>query len=136
MRMELIPDINTKKFWDKEFFRDRIIDPMTNDRINTICKIIINNAKKDTKNKLFDLGIGDGWVEQKLKDNKYFEFNGIDISEVAIDKLNKKLKGNFNVNNVYSFESNNLYDTVLALEILEHIPQDKIYNVLLKIKEF
>src|SRR3990170_7764615 len=66
-----IKALNTGKFWDKKFkspkyFND--LDNMTKDKIETIIKFL---PKKRLR--ILDLGIGQAYVEQKLKslDLKY-----------------------------------------------------------------
>lgn len=124
-------NINTGTFWDKKFrssekYEDQ--DPMTKDKIDTIIAAL---PKK--KSKILDLGIGQGYVEQRLKQlGIVHELYGIDISKKSIQRANRNFEGKFIVGNV--LEINKLYkkrffDVVIAVELIEHIPPVRIFGL-------
>ena len=85
---------NSNRFWNAKFktlTKFKELDGMTKDKINTIVKFLPNETSR-----ILDLGIGQGYLEQRLKEvEKNYEFYGIDISEKAIIRLKKKFKGKF-----------------------------------------
>lgn len=124
-----IKDLNSSGFWDTRYsektaLRDQ--NPMTKKRVN----IVYNYIPKNSKN-ILDVGVGLGWVEELLSRNKKVNLYGNDISPEAVYSLNKKFDGNFSEQSVYTLKyKKNFFDVVLALELLEHIPPEKIFGVL------
>ena len=121
---------NSPRFWNKQFstpikFKD--LDRMTKDKINTIIKFL---PKENLK--ILDLGIGQGYLEQRLqKIGKNYELYGIDISEKTIDRLKKKIDGNFIIGDVLKIKNyykNNYFDAIVAIELIEHISPRQIFK--------
>jgi len=133
--MAEIKNLNTRTFWNKKL--DKIIhfkdqDGLTKDRI----KIALEFIPKNT-NKILDIGAGYGFIEEFLSANKNIEIYGNDISSKAISNLSERFKGNFRVESIYQMSyPKSFYDVVLMLEMLEHVPPSKTFNVLGKIREF
>lgn len=130
-----IKDLNSSFFWNNKL--DKIIhfndqDGMTKDRVYTA----ISYIKKDTK-RVLDVGAGYGFFEEALlKKGLEYELYGFDISQRAITNLKKRFIGTFSIQSFYNFSYPNVkFDTVIALEVLEHIPPSKTFNVISKFKE-
>lgn len=122
---------NTGKFWDNKFkspekFEDQ--DPMTKEKIDFIISLL---PKK--KSKILDLGIGQGYLEQGLKQLRVrHEMYGVDISRKSIERAKKKFEGRFIVSNVLEIEKifkKNFFDAAVAIELIEHIPPSKIFSL-------
>jgi len=123
---------NTDKFWNSHIegmHKFKKQSEMTKDRINAAIKFV--NKKSG---KLLDIGFGHGFIEKKLiKKKENIQLYGIDISKKAITKINKSVKGFFKKGSVLKIPfSANTFDTVMVLEVLEHI---QAYNAFLAYKE-
>lgn len=119
---------NSNRFWNLKFKTSATfleLDPMTKEKINTIISFL-----PDKKTRILDLGIGQGYLEQRLQEiGKNYDLYGIDISEKAIVRLKKKFKGKFNVGNVLKIKNyykDNYFDVIVAIELIEHISPQKI----------
>jgi 2-polyprenyl-3-methyl-5-hydroxy-6-metoxy-1,4-benzoquinol methylase len=129
-----IKNLNSAKFWDHKHadspdLKDQ--DGMTKDRV----KITYDFIPKTTK-KLLDIGAGKGFVEELITQNRYIELYGNDISEFSVKSLKSKFKGSFSVQSIYKLKyKNDFFDTILLLEVLEHIPPSKTFSVLRKIRK-
>lgn len=129
-----IKNLNTSKFWNKllsDSTNIEIQDGMTKDRIRTAFRFLPKNARK-----ILDIGAGHGFVEELLSKNKNIKIFGNDISSVAVKDLKSKFKGQFLKESIYSMKyPRKSFDGILMLEVLEHIPPSKVFNVLKKVKE-
>lgn len=73
--------------------------------------------------KILDVGCGEGYTSNYLKEKLNLPVLGIDIGEEVIDKA-KKLHTNvsFQVGSIYDIkQKNNSFDLVVATEVLEHL---------------
>ena len=121
---------NSNRFWNAKFktlTKFKELDGMTKDKINTIVKFLPNETSR-----ILDLGIGQGYLEQRLKEvEKNYEFYGIDISEKAIIRLKKKFKGKFTIGDVLKIKKyykKGYFDAIVAIELIEHISPRKIFR--------
>lgn len=99
---------------------------------------LIKKYNISRESKCIDLGCGRGSL------SNYFEnYTGVDVSEYIIAENKKKRKGNFYhlsldcLDSLYSSE----FDVAICADVMEHIPEDKIENVLesmskLSVREF
>ncbi len=79
--------------------------------------IIKDYIKKDSK--VFDYACGLGRINIQLAKEKGCKVSGCDISDVAVNYVNKKLNvDTFNVSNIITGKD---YDYILAIYFLEHI---------------
>lgn len=131
-----ITDHNTKQAWER-LLQDipSSADPMTTDRIELTARLIDPAHGK----RLLDIGIGNGWVEEKLeaKHQGTFEFTGVDITPDNLKALSTKLPGIFTRGDILDLPQKihkNSYDYVLLLEVLEHIPFIHTFQALETIK--
>lgn len=126
-RVKKYSNSNTNIFWNNKFENPEMLneqDEMTKEKIRKVIRYLPKR-----KLKILDLGIGQGYFEQKLTElNLKHELSGIDISEVSIKRAKKHYKGNFLVGDILDiskFYKNESFDVVVALEVLEHIsPKD------------
>lgn len=130
-----IIDLNTQNFWNfkfstKETLRDQ--DGMTKDRIKTAFSFFDKDIKK-----VLDIGVGLGFIEEILSKIPGVELYGNDISDDAIKNISKKIIGHFVVESIYEMRyQNNSFNTILCLEVLEHVPPSKTFQLLKKIKSY
>ena len=134
-RAVLSKNRNTRTFWNEKIVKGLSFDEqdmMTRDRIFSAVKLVGVNKKI----KLLDIGAGYGYFEEILnKEKGKVIMYGIDISNLAVTSLRKKFDGTFKVglaNNI-PFQ-NELFDVVVALEIIEHIPAEDSISVYSEIK--
>ncbi len=123
-----IEDLNTANFWDNRLYKIQLLrtqDGMTKDRIKITADFL-----KTSGNKILDLGIGYGFIEEILSSKK-IDFYGVDISPEAIRILKKRFKGHFSVGSIYKYKyTRNKFDAVVLLEVLEHVPPKKTFLIL------
>lgn len=76
--------------------------------------------------KVLDLGCGTGQFANMLIDNDINLSYGVDFSTTAINMANKVVEGNFYQGDLYdkAIYDKHEYDTVVCLEVLEHINRD------------
>jgi len=125
-----IPNKNTGKFWDEKFKSPESLneqDWMTKDKVNTVVSFLPKR-----KIKILDLGIGQGYLEQKLQElEAEHTIYGLDISKKVIKRLEKKFKGDFKAGDILKadkFYKRNYFDVIVAIEVIEHIPPHKIFS--------
>lgn len=125
-----IQNKNTKNFWNMHFNMESDFDNqdmMTKDKIRKIISLIPNK-----KIRILDLGFGQGYFEQEFEKTwKGYQLHGIDISNTAVTRGNKKFKGKFiqgDISNIESYYSHTFFDVIIALELIEHISPRKIFK--------
>ncbi len=132
-----LKNLNTGKFWNKIFqnnptFRDQ--DAMTKEKIDKVISFL-----PPAGSKILDLGIGQGYLEERLKEKKLnYKIYGIDISSICIKRAKKMFKGEFRLGDVLQIDKYykpDLFDAVVALELIEHIPPIKIFSFYSKVKK-
>lgn len=124
---------NTNKFWDRKISEsNKIPDEITKKRVNIVYKLI----PKQTKS-LLDIGIGYGYLETLLHENKLnINITGLDISEKAVENLRKNFEFKLLVRDLKNFPKElGKFDVVIAMEVFEHILPHKIFNILANIKK-
>jgi len=85
---------------------------------------------KDRKIKILDYGCGAGAGLYYCIKEGYMNITGIDINETAVE-LSSKLAGKFRVFLVSEeFTTNDKYDLILLIDVLEHIKKEKISSFL------
>jgi len=100
---------------------------------NLFYKKIISQSFFPKNGRILDVGCGIGGLFSNIADKDAYEFYGIDFSEVAIENIQKRLKGVFVQGDVHNlpFEEN-FFDNVICMETLEHV--DNVQKVLSEIK--
>lgn len=125
-----IKDLNKPIFWNEIFSNETLNEMdygMVRDRVSTAVSYIPDKKRVS----MLDIGAGMGYVEDLISKKNNIDVYANDFSDVSIQNLKKKHKGNFKKMSIYSLKySVNFFDVVLILEVLEHIPPSKIFNVL------
>lgn len=128
-----IRNLNSGSFWNKKLSQETVLrkqDGMTKDRVKIAYQYLPRNAQK-----VLDIGAGKGFIEELLGQRNIKIF-GTDISSVSIKNLKNKFKGEFRKESLYRLKyPKNSFDAIFALEVLEHVPPSKIFNLYKKIKE-
>jgi SAM-dependent methyltransferase len=109
-----------RESYDAQYFDslgDRL--PFYRDTINRRMVNLVRSLS--TRGRLLELGCGDGRLLAALADD--YEVTGIDISEHAIARARKRIpNGRLLVGDVAQCPQDSRYDIVLALNLLEHLP--------------
>lgn len=80
----------------------------------------------DVGSAVLDVGIGDGNVARYLIESKKCEVVGIDVSKRTAEKVRRELGLKVivrNVNEGLDLKESEIYDFIVFMEILEHLPQ-------------
>lgn len=124
-----IKDINSPEFWNRLLERDRIKEqnsPIVGDRIKIVLRMI-----EKLKGRLLDVGFGHGFIEERLSTGDAFDLYGIDISQRAVKRLKRTINGDFKMGSILEIPfTDNFFDVILALEILEHIPPHNTFRAI------
>lgn len=124
-----LPDNNDGNFWDKKLKHIEFKSPIRNWREEIVTKHIKNGER------LLNIGVGDGQLEEKLYKRKKIEYYGSDITTEVLSYLRNKFSDykfiNSDINSLV-FE-NCSFDSILLMEVLEHIKPTETFNVLKKI---
>lgn len=130
-----LPEISNKnngKKWDKLNTDNwSILDksPIFNDKISTICKFLKNKSGN-----LLDVGFGNGFIEEKLRNSK-ISLYGIDISRLAVKNLKRKVRGIFKTGSIFKIPfSSNYFNFVLVTDVLEHISPGFTFKAIKELK--
>lgn len=117
---------NTPEFWDlmNEKNQFKLSDSQIYIHKN---KIILGWISIKDKN-ILNIGVGNGYLEDMVSlKHKCITLSGIDISKLAIRNISRKINGNFKVANIKNIPfKNNLFDSILAIDILEHLTYQEL----------
>ncbi|GBD96000.1 MAG TPA: class I SAM-dependent methyltransferase [Nitrospirae bacterium] len=82
--------------------------------------------------RILDIGCGTGHFLNFLKKKRYKNFLGIDISPQQVDFCKKNISQQVEVADAFEFlkGKDNYYDVIVANDLLEHIPKNKIVKFL------
>ena len=125
---------NTLQFWDQMISKNTKsdgLDPITEERVKWAVDFI-----KPDKIKLLDIGVGYGYFEKLLLEKKKkLELFGIDISQKGLERIRKKIPGEFKHGRVEKIPyRDSSFDIVVCLEVLEHISATDIFKALKEIR--
>ncbi len=129
-----IKDNNTSDMWDENFedignIKDQ--DGMTKERIKIAFKFLTSSCKK-----VLDIGAGAGFLEEYLIKRRDIAIYANDFSDISINRLRSKFKGNFEKQSIYSLNYHyNFFDCIFLLEVLEHVPPSKLFKLLGNVKK-
>ncbi len=125
-----ITNANTNKYWNNIFQNEGNLSkqsPMTKDKIASIASFI-----PEKRLHIIDLGIGQGFLEEVLQKRQIkYDIEGLDISEISIQRAKKKFTGKFRVGNVLEaskFYKKETADLIVAIELLEHINPSSLFG--------
>lgn len=88
-------------------------------RLRGIRSLIVGNT-------VLDVGCGLGHLYALLRDKKGLKYRGIDSSSIFIQRCKKFFpEANFEVGDIYNLSNEPVYDTVIAIQLLIHLPDFK-----------
>ena len=81
---------------------------------------------------VLDLGCGNGQFLRFLKEQGYKNYYGIDVSKQQIDFCKEKVTDKVEVADIFGFlrDKKNAFDLVVMNDVLEHIPKEKLFELL------
>jgi ubiquinone/menaquinone biosynthesis C-methylase UbiE len=136
-RLPEIPDMNTSKLWDDLNKREDLQKArnfMEEDKIRYVGKLITSGKS----NSILNIGFGSGNLEEiVLNKEKYkCKWHAVDISPQSVRRVAKAFpQGHFSLGNINELKfANESFDSVVVLEVLEHIPPSKILSALKEIR--
>ena len=102
--------------WD-ENRKNRGIDPIIID----FSKMLPNSSH------ILDIGCGSGYPIDEYLSSKGFKITGIDpsVNMISLAKAQNLKNANYYVDDLFSFETNDKYDAIIAFDSLFHISLDK-----------
>lgn len=111
-------NLNTKEYWDKKW----------NDPARRVEKYSMQQAwwhiRKTNAKSVLDIGCGNGKLLWGVKEGR--EVFGIDISEVAINRMKKEYGINGKVMDAYDLDKlEQTFDCIVMNHLLEHLSRDK-----------
>jgi SAM-dependent methyltransferase len=127
------PSSAKKILWDKEFSGTKwnFID-------NTVGDCVYPILEKYAKNgSILDVGCGPGNTANELTATAYESYVGVDISEAALEKAQKRTiesgrvgKNTFFQGDFIEYEPNQKFDVILFRESMYHVPMGRIKDTL------
>jgi SAM-dependent methyltransferase len=124
-----------KRLWDKEFSGSKwnFINDTAGDCVYSYLEKYANNGN------ILDLGCGPGNTANELAANAYQSYIGVDISEAALAKAEKRTqengrtsKNSFVNSDFLSYEPSQEFDVILFRESMYHIPYGQVLPILKK----
>jgi SAM-dependent methyltransferase len=124
-----------KRLWDKEISGSKwnFINDTAGDCVYSYLEKYANNGN------ILDLGCGPGNTANELAANAYQSYIGVDISEAALAKAEKRTqengrtsKNSFVNSDFLSYEPSQEFDVILFRESMYHIPYGQVLPILKK----
>lgn len=126
-KIKPLPNINTDKFWSNKTAIEKenlIKSSIYKDKIK-----IASSFASNISGKFLDIGFGNAEVEKILQKYKFIDIYGIDISSRSVNEAKKTLKGTYVKAGILRIPfSNQYFELVLALDVFEHLPQEKTFK--------
>jgi SAM-dependent methyltransferase len=129
------PTAMKRRLWDKEFSGTKwdFINNTAGDCVYPYLEKYANNGN------ILDLGCGPGNTANELAANVYQSYVGVDISEAALAKAEKRTeetgrtgKNSFVNSDFLKYEPNREFDVILFRESMYHIPYGQVLPILKK----
>jgi 2-polyprenyl-6-hydroxyphenyl methylase/3-demethylubiquinone-9 3-methyltransferase len=124
-----------QKLWDTEFARGRwdVLDTTMDD-------CVYSRIEKAAKGgSILDLGCGSGNTPNELGGDSFSEYIGVDISEVALEKAQKRTEANgraqqcrFFQGDVTAYEPTKQFDVILFRDSIYYIRRPQIVATLMR----
>jgi len=122
-----LKNANTKAFWSRRIIQEYAslpASPVYKHKINLAADFLTN-----IKGKILDAGFGYGHLERKISKNKNIQIYGVDISDSAVKRIRKEIKGDFRTGDILALpHKSSFFDCIFALDVLEHIPPHKVFR--------
>lgn len=92
---------------------------------------------EDKNAKILDIGCGTGHFLYFLNKKSYKNFQGIDIAPQQIDFCRKNISQHAEIADAFEFltDKTDLYDTITASDLLEHIPKNRTIEFLILVNK-
>lgn len=124
---------NTIHFWNKKILNsgnDLLKSPIYIQKNNWVVKEL-----KNISGNILNIGIGYGYLEELIVKYKLqLHLYGIDISSYAVSLVKMRYKGVFKIANINKIPfERNYFSCAVALDVLEHIFENKLPNALLEV---
>jgi SAM-dependent methyltransferase len=128
-----------QKLWDGEFANGRwdVLDTTTNDCVYSRIERAANGGS------ILDLGCGSGSTVNELDESSFSEYVGVDISEVAIAKAQRRTEANgrahkcrFLQGDVTAFEPTREFDVILFRDSIYYIKRQRIVATLMRYSQW
>ena len=128
-----------QKLWDGEFTNGRwdVLDRTTDDCVYSRIERAANGGS------ILDLGCGSGSTANELDESSFGEYVGVDISEVAIAKAQRRTEANgrahkcrFLQGDVTAFEPTKEFDVILFRDSIYYIKRPRIVATLMRYSEW
>jgi SAM-dependent methyltransferase len=128
-----------QKLWDGEFANGRwdVLDTTTNDCVYSRIERAANGGS------ILDLGCGSGSTVNELDESSFSEYVGVDISEVAIAKAQRRTEANgrahkcrFLQGDVTAFEPTKEFDVILFRDSIYYIKRQRIVATLMRYSQW
>jgi 2-polyprenyl-3-methyl-5-hydroxy-6-metoxy-1,4-benzoquinol methylase len=116
--------------------RDKAWNKLVVDQTRFFEKELIPLLPQDKKSSILDIGSGNGSFLKACKNNQYLNLTGVDVSKEQI-----KLSIQNGIDNVFEANilewlaaSNEKYDVITAIDLIEHLTKDELIQLLLLVK--
>ena len=128
-----------QKLWDGEFANGRwdVLDTTTDDCVYSRIEKVAHGGS------ILDLGCGSGSTANELDEESYGEYVGVDISEVAIAKAQKRTEANGRVHkcrflqgDVTGFEPTKKFDVILFRDSIYYIKRPLVLATLMRYSQW
>lgn len=122
--MEPVTDVNSDEFWSRKTFVEKeglVGSPIYQDKLK-----IISNYISKIGGRFLDIGFGNAEIEKRLQLTPNLKIYGIDISKRAVSEAKIALNGTYCKASILKIPfKSNYFNIVSALDVLEHVSQDK-----------
>lgn len=125
--MSIIKKDYNKNYFENAFYKEK---PKSQRNVNRVRELI----KHKKRGKLLEIGCGEGNFLHEAQ--KYFDIQGIDISEYATNKARRLFKDNVSRGNIENITLQpDCYDAIVMFNLLEHLTEpmkviEKLYDTL------
>lgn len=133
-RNDLFQNYITTHFSDRAYLSDE----RTKIENNTFDRNLKEVLPENRSVKILEIGFGTGFLIKYLLSNGYKNIHGIELSEEETVFVQKNIySGVERVDSTEDFleEHKNEYDLIFMFDVLEHIPKDKVIDLLIQIRQ-
>jgi 2-polyprenyl-3-methyl-5-hydroxy-6-metoxy-1,4-benzoquinol methylase len=117
-----------RRRWNKQYRKGRWESLKSDIEAHRYQQIIAYLKKYGVENaRILDLGCGDGVLNDRMRDESYEYFMGIDFSSVSIDKaLSKNLpRSDYRSVDIIKFKPEQQFDVIIFNEVFYYIPDSE-----------
>lgn len=122
-----------KQRWNRQYRSGRwknLSNDIERERYSTIIDFMAKHGNRNPS--ILDLGCGEGILCERMPNDSYSEFVGIDFSSESIKQANAKnlTNANFKVEDLHYFKPKNDYDVIVFNEAFYYVHDSEKANVL------